>query len=209
MVRSFEAFLTVVDFIEFILKSSLWPYKSWCCLGKFLISLWHRYCFKSLRVSVVRLLLCGCRTITVPIIKFCRVTILGPLLCSYRTITMLTNPAGSLLWGHCCVDASHKLQSLSHKFVITLWVDLLCFTVPLSHWTLSSPISHKSKVTLEVDLTYLDVGVCIVERHFITVVHFVNPLHYCCAYFWNIFHHCWGSWWTLFLISPWSHLKLI
>ena len=107
---------------------------------------------KSLRVSIVRLLLCGCRTVTVLIVKSCRVTIVGPLLCSYRTITVLTNPAGSLLWGWCCVGASHKLQSPSHKFVITLWVDLLCFTFLSSHWTLSSPISHKPEVTLEVDL---------------------------------------------------------
>ena len=152
MVRSFEAFLTVVDFIEFILKSSLWPYKFWCCLGRFLISLWRCCCFKSLRVSIVMLLLCGCRTITVPVVKSCRVTIVGPLLCSHMTITVLTNPAGPLLWGHCCVGASHKLQYLSHKFVITLWVDLPCCTILSLHWTLLSPISHKPKVTLEVDL---------------------------------------------------------
>ena len=97
VVRSFEAFLTVVDFIEFILKSSLWPYKSWCCLGKFLISLWHCCCFKSLRVSIVRLLLCGCRTITVPVIKSCRVTIVGLLLCSYRT-TVRMGTSHQLSW---------------------------------------------------------------------------------------------------------------
>ena len=151
---------------------------------KFLISLWHRCCFKSLRISIVRFLLCGCRTITVPVVKSCRVTIVGPLLCSYRTITVLTNPAGSLLWGRCCVGASHKLQSPSHKFVITLWVDILCFTVPSSHWTLSSPISHKSEVTLEVDLTYWTL-VCVLLKdsssllytlwtHFTIVVHIVE-----------------------------------
>ena len=144
-------FTLLLTLLNFILKSSLWPYKSWCCLGKFLISLWHRV-VKSLMVSIVRLLLCGCRTITVPVVESCRVTIMEPLLCSYRTITVLTNPAGSLLWGCCCVGASHKLQSPSHKFVITLWVDLLCFTVPSSCWTLSSPISHKPEVTLEDDL---------------------------------------------------------
>ena len=36
------------------------------------------------------------------------------------------------------------------------------------------PISHKPEVTLEVDLTYLNIGVCVVEIQFITVVHFVT-----------------------------------
>ena len=151
---------------------------------KILISLWHRCCFKSLRVSIVRLLLCGCRTITVPVIKSYRVTIVGLLLCSYRTITVLTNPAGSLLWGRYCVGASHKLQSPSHKFVITLWVDLLHFTILSSCWMLLSPISHKSKVTLEVDLNCWTL-VCVLLKdissllytlwtHFTIVVHIVE-----------------------------------
>ena len=140
----------IVDFIEFILKSSLWPYKSWCCLGKILISLWHHCCFKSLRVSIVRLLLCGCRTITVPVIKSCRVTIVGLLLCSYRTIT-----GWQILQGHYCEATVVLVQAINCNLPPTsLWSHFeLIYCVLLSHhcvehcWALF-PISPRSQLKL-------------------------------------------------------------